>query len=106
MTKTPGPIAALLGLALAALPATAATAQDAASCGDRALIVERLGERYGERRTARGLSHNNGMVEVYASEETGTWTILLTLPSGRTCLIAAGDFWESAPEAAPAGDRT
>lgn len=66
-------------------------------CGERDQIVQRLGNKYGEARTSRGLSHNNGMVEVYTSEETGTWTILITLPSGETCLVAAGDFWENAP---------
>ncbi|MEO0387640.1 MAG: hypothetical protein AAF281_08935 [Pseudomonadota bacterium] len=76
------------------------------SCGDRDAIIERLGDRYGEARTARGLSSNNGMVEVYASEETGTWTILITLPTGKTCLIAAGDFWEAAPGPITAGKPT
>ncbi|MEO0912988.1 MAG: hypothetical protein AAFY59_08360 [Pseudomonadota bacterium] len=89
-------IALSLSLPLATLSAGSAAAQQR-PCGERDQIVERLGNKYGEARTARGLSHNNGMVEVYASEETGTWTILITLPSGETCLVAAGDFWEDAP---------
>jgi hypothetical protein len=31
---------------------------------------------------------------VFASEASGTWTITVTLPDGRTCLIASGRDWE------------
>ncbi|QHQ36269.1 hypothetical protein [Algicella marina] len=89
-------IALSVSLSLASGLAGSAAAQQK-PCGEREQIVSRLGDKYGEARTARGLSHNNGMVEVYASEETGTWTILITLPNGETCLVAAGDFWENAP---------
>ncbi len=34
------------------------------------------------------------LMEVLTSEH-GTWTVLLTSPSGRTCVIAAGTSWES-----------
>ncbi len=89
-------IALSLSLPMMSLFAGSAAAQQK-PCGERDQIVSRLNDKYGEARTSRGLSHNNGMVEVYASEETGTWTILITLPSGETCLVAAGDFWEDAP---------
>ncbi|MEM9431836.1 MAG: hypothetical protein AAGA32_20495 [Pseudomonadota bacterium] len=84
-------------IALGTLPTTVPLPAEARSCGKRENIISRLGERYGEIQTGRGLSHNNGMVEVYSSKETGTWTILITMPSGETCLIAAGDFWEQSP---------
>jgi hypothetical protein len=37
-------------------------------------------------------------MEIYASDETGTWTILVTLPSGQACLIAAGESFENLNE--------
>ena len=46
-------------------------------------------------------SPDDGLVEVYASEETGTWTILMTRPDGTTCLLAAGQRWEQ--DARPLG---
>lgn len=68
------------------------------TCGNRAAIVERLDSKYGEQPAGMGLSNSNSMVEVFASEETGTWTILITMPSGQTCLVAAGEYWDAAPD--------
>ncbi len=65
-----------------------------ASCADRNLIVERLSTKYGETRQSAGLNQNNGMVEVFASNDTGTWTILVTMPNGTSCLMAAGKAWQ------------
>ena len=48
-----------------------------------------------------GLSTDGGLIEIYSSEK-GTWTILVTRPSGITCLVAAGDNWEAVKAAAPA----
>ncbi len=65
-----------------------------ASCANRDTIVERLSSKYGETRQSAGLNQNNGMVEVFASSETGTWTILVTMPTGVSCLMAAGRAWQ------------
>ncbi len=70
------------------------------ACGDRGQIIERLSVKYGETRQSMGLNHNNGMVEVFASADTGTWTILITMPTGMSCLMAAGENWEGQPEEA------
>ena len=45
---------------------------------------------------------NNAMVEVFASEETGSWTILVTMPTGVTCLVASGEAFEEVAEVLPA----
>lgn len=85
-----------LPLIAAALPLPAA-AQQQPACADRATIVERLQSRFGEVQTGSGLSATNGVVEVFASEATGSWTIIVTLPSGQSCLIAAGEYWQQGP---------
>ena len=72
------------------------------SCAERTLIVERLSEKYGETRQSAGLNQNNGMVEVFASDTTGTWTILVTMPNGMSCLMAAGKAWQGETAAAEA----
>ena len=84
-------MAALLGLTT--LAPTFAAAQ-ASSCAPRDIIVGRLADKYGETRKSMGLNQNNGVVEVFASSETGTWTILVTMPTGMSCLMAAGQNWE------------
>ena len=76
-------------LALAATM-NAAQAQQARNCGPREIVVERLAEGYGETRQSIGLGANNAVIEVFASEESGTWTITVTTPNGQTCLVASG----------------
>jgi len=88
-------------LALAAL-ADAALAQQARNCGPRDLVVSRLAEGYGETRQSMGLGANNSVIEVFASEESGTWTITVTTPNGMTCLVASGQAFETLAEALPA----
>ena len=72
-----------------------AQAQQQTTCAERATVVAQLQERYGETRQSMGLGQNNAVVEVFASADTGTWTIVVTLPSGMTCLVASGESWET-----------
>ncbi|TMJ35662.1 MAG: hypothetical protein E6G89_18195 [Alphaproteobacteria bacterium] len=67
-----------------------------AMCGDRAQIIDQLKTKYNETRQAVGLISNNGAAELYVSEK-GTWTMLITLENGKSCIIAAGHSWDSAP---------
>ena len=41
-------------------------------------------------------------MEVYASPETGTWTIAVTTPDGTMCLVAAGQGFEEVDAPLPA----
>lgn len=85
---------AALGLALTiALPAAAQTI-----CGERTEIVRHLDQNYKENTVALGLAENGGLLEVLASEETGTWTIIVTRPTGDSCVMATGQSWEQLPK--------
>jgi len=64
------------------------------NCADRALVVERLAQSYGESRQSIGLASDNSVVEVFASMDTGSWTITVTRPGGPTCLVAAGQAFQ------------
>jgi hypothetical protein len=98
------PIFALI-LAAGSLAPLSAQAQGQ-NCGNRALVVDRLESHFGESRQSIGMAANGRVVEVFASHETGTWTITVTLPNGVTCLIASGNTFESLNEpVAPAGIR-
>ena len=66
-------------------------------CGKRAEIVRQLGEKFGETRRSAGIAQGQGVVEIYASDETGSWTILITSPQGTACLLAAGEAFEAEP---------
>ncbi len=87
-----------IAAALTIAPASAQTR----NCAPRDAVVERLADRYGETRQSIGLGANNAMVEVFASAETGTWTITVTNASGISCLVASGQAYETIAEALPA----
>lgn len=90
-------IALLLGLgALAA----AAPAQAETRCGPRDAVLKMLAERYDETRRGMGLAGQTQVLEVYASKD-GTWTVLVTDPEGRSCLVASGQGWEDLRDALP-----
>ena len=88
--------------ALYIVTTTDAAAQNARNCAPREAVVDRLAEGYGETRQSMGLGANNAVVEVFASDETGTWTITVTTPNGLTCLVASGQSFEALAEALPA----
>lgn len=62
-------------------------------CGDRGEIVRALERGHGEEKTATALSGNGGFVELYTAAG-GSWTLLMTLPGGPTCLLGSGEEWE------------
>jgi hypothetical protein len=87
--------------ALACLVSGPAAAQSA-QCAPRETVVARLAEAYGETRQSMGLGAGNAVVEVFASTATGSWTITVTGPGGITCLIAAGQAFETMADRLPA----
>ena len=68
-------------------------AQMAAACGDRGSIAEKLDEGYSEQPIAMGLSADGSVVEVFAAV-SGTFTIIVTQPSGISCILVTGESWE------------
>lgn len=83
----------------ACLLASPALAQG--NCADHATVVERLADQWGESRQSMGLAANGSILEVFASDETGTWTITVTMPGGPTCLVASGEAWQATHDALP-----
>jgi hypothetical protein len=75
------------------------------NCAAHDVVVERLAEGYGESRQSIAIAANNAIVEVFASAETGTWTITITMPGGPTCLVAAGHSYEELTEALPSSGK-
>lgn len=98
-------LAAIALAAAAFLPTT--TLAQGQNCSNREQVVERLSEKYGESRQSIGMAPKGRVVEVYASLETGTWTITVTSPNGVTCLVASGQSFENLDEPVePAGIRS
>jgi hypothetical protein len=83
------------GLIMATQNAYGQTSQ---RCAARDAVLTRLAETYGETRRSLGVAANSAVVEVFASDQTGTWTITVTAPNGITCLVASGDSFETMVE--------
>lgn len=84
--------AILAALALLMAFPTLAAAQ--VPCVERKALIGQLEHKYGETRRVIGVQAGH-VVEVYASDATGTWTIVRTAPSGIACLLASGDNFEA-----------
>lgn len=82
----------------ALLAALQAARAETIPCGKRAEIVAQLSTRYHETRRSIGVAVNNAVLEVFASEESGTFSILVTLPSGQSCLLASGEDYQPLSE--------
>ncbi len=83
--------AALLG----PLGAHAQTQSQTQVCGQRASIIGRLAEKYREAPVAVGVNSAGNMVEILTADDGGTWTIIVSLPNGTSCLIDAGEGWRA-----------
>lgn len=77
------------------------------NCAPRDRVVQRLADAYGERRQSRGLGSNNLVIEMFASDTSGSWTITVTNTAGITCLVASGQAFEAMGDGLPkAGNDT
>lgn len=89
--------------ALAVVIALAGSASANPACAPRGHVVDRLMTKYGESPVSVGLGSKGALVEVFANQASGTWTIVVTRPDGISCLAASGqDFMRI--DALPAGD--
>ena len=66
-------------------------------CGERSEIVEKLKKGYAESPISIGLASNGSIIEIFASEQ-GTFSIVISQPGGNSCMVAAGENWQSAPK--------
>ncbi len=73
-----------------------------ANCAPRDAVIQRLATSYGETRQSMGLGANNAVIEVFASDTSGSWTITVTGTNGITCLVASGQAFEAMAESLPA----
>ena len=89
-------IKAAVALALIATPATAAP-----DCAPRSEMVKRLFIAYGETLRGQGLDRRGELIEWFANEQKGTWTLFGSTPEGISCFVSAGENWEQMAVALP-----
>jgi hypothetical protein len=76
-----------------------------AQCSDHDQMERMLAQNWGESRQSVALDAADSMVELFASAETGTWTLTVTQPGGPTCMIASGHAFEMVEEPLPVLDE-
>ncbi len=91
-----------LSFGLAAVLAATQIAHSAPQCDTRETVIALLADRYNETRRAIGIAGQSAVMELFASDATGTWSITMTLPDGRMCLMASGANYETVTEDLPA----
>ncbi len=74
--------------------ALAPPVQAQTACAKRTMIIERLESRFHETYQGAGLQSTERLIEIWSSEETGTWTMLLSRADGISCIIASGQNWQ------------
>lgn len=93
-------IRGLVGAGFLAAGATAqstpARSQTAINCADRAEVIEFLARQYKEKPAATAQINQKAIMEVYAADN-GSWTLIVTDVTGRSCVILAGKSWEALP---------
>lgn len=71
------------------------------ACGLHKPMVAKLETDYGEVRKGGGIAGGTAIFEVFANNETGSWTILKTSTNGSSCVMAVGEGWsDDKPKAA------
>lgn len=87
-------IALALGATFAGTAWVPSTNAQQATCGPRDMVIGRLQQLYSEERTAVAVTAGGELMELLTSP-SGTWTILVSVPAGTTCLVANGDGWKA-----------
>lgn len=85
-----------LGAALLVLPAAAMA--DEPACQTHTDIARALAQGFGETREAVGLASTGHLIEIFASADGDTWTLVLTDVDGTSCILAEGEAWVRSPQ--------
>lgn len=66
----------------------------APACGTYDVLRSMLGDRFDERPASIGLADDGTLMQLFASNAAGTWTMVNVEPSGRACVLATGRNWQ------------
>ena len=71
--------------------AVPALAHAAVYCGPRDEVAAKLKSAFGETRTAMGTKGPKAIMEMWTSEKTGSWSVVMNYTDGRSCIVAVGN---------------
>lgn len=62
-------------------------------CDSRPAVIADLEKGYSEKPAAMGVTTVGTVMELWTSANGDTWTLIVTLTNGRSCVVGAGDNW-------------
>ncbi len=84
---------AILGFVGATLSLTGPVSAQQA-CVTREAATKQLEKQFNEKVVGRGLANaGKAMFELFVSEK-GSWTVVVSEPNGRSCILASGESWQ------------
>jgi hypothetical protein len=90
LTGIGGAVGLMLTLVYAMTPEASA---QAAACQSRDSLMKLLEERYAEKPVAAGLEAGGRLIELFTSTDNESWTMVMTMPAGESCVMAVGKYW-------------
>jgi hypothetical protein len=65
-------------------------------CDDSGRMTQTLTQVMGAEREGTGLRDPETMLEVWVERKSGDWLIVQNYSNGTSCIVAMGEYWESA----------
>ncbi len=89
----------LVGNAIAG-PNNLPDAAEILTCDLRSKIIADLQKGYEEHPTAQGVTNAGTVMELWTGHEGDTWTLIVSLTDGRSCVVGAGESWSTIRQSA------
>ena len=83
-----------ISLLFACLVWGSAAFSQSVNCAPREEIATALLDRFSESQIAIALSADNRLIELFASSNSGSWTLTATDSQGNTCILLFGEAFE------------
>ena len=66
-------------------------------CAHHDQMVKRLGAKFTEVPVSLGLAASGHVLQIFTTRDGETWTLVATAPEGKSCIMAAGKYWQQLP---------
>jgi hypothetical protein len=89
----------LTAAALAAFSWPALAQAPGQPCSSHAEIIGKLASDYREKRVGYGILADGRLMEMFAATGGTTWSLVITWPTGMSCLVLVGQRWQTVASA-------
>ena len=62
-------------------------------CLSRKVLGTQLERTFSERPFAYGVTDDGALLEIFSTRDGLTWTLVITLANGQSCVLATGESW-------------